>query len=136
MESDAEMLQAVAIHDPQDFDDVLKSWTEFFSQQSWPFDYTDKIARRCDQIWDLANHAGSRALIVCSLILLGNRHNRYFVWRVAASLVQRTHDSGDVRVLREYMFSMDESQLAPVCEYIDKGIIKQELRSILFRKAS
>jgi eukaryotic-like serine/threonine-protein kinase len=136
MESDLELLEAMAVHDPIIFDDVLKAWTEFFAQQSWPFDHTDKIAKRCEQLWKLVRHPGSRALIICGLILLGNKHNRYFVWRVAASLINATNEPKDVRTLKEFIFAMQESQLTSVCEYVDKLMMKQDLKVVLFRKAN
>jgi eukaryotic-like serine/threonine-protein kinase len=133
MESEAEVLQRLAIFDEHRFDDLLKIWTEFFAGQQWPFDYTDKIARRCVQIWEFLESGNSKALIVCSMILMGNRHNRFFVWREAGQLIEHTVQQEHENALREFLFVMDEGDIARIKEYINKQSLKPGLKMIIYR---
>jgi len=136
MEADVELLQRLAEFDQHRFDDLLKVWTEFFVSQSWPFDYTDHIAKRCVSLWPLLEHSGSKALVVCALVVLGNKHNRYLVWRNAAHLIARTLQDADIKALQEFLFAMDENQLTSMHEYIDRINVKSELKMIIFRQTS
>lgn len=135
MESDVELLRKLAEFDSHRFDDLLKVWTEFFVSQNWPFDYTDHISKRCVALWSHLEHSGSKALIVCSLVIVGNKHNRYLVWRNAAQLISHTWREADVQALREFLFVMDENQLTSMHEYVEKLSVKSELKMIIFREA-
>lgn len=128
MDSDVELLQDMATYDGEGFGALLTAWAEFFSQQSWPFDYTDKIANRCKELCRAVQSSGSRALLICALIVLARAHNRFYVWRVAAALIQETKTVEDTLALNQFLFAMDESHLDLLKEYVDVGSLRSSLR--------
>jgi serine/threonine protein kinase len=128
-----ELVGELSYLDEQRLEKLLEIWTEFFSSQSWPFDYTDKIAVRCNAIWNVVDSAISRARLTVSLIRLGNRHNRYMVWKTAARMISRTM-TPNVGALMNDLFQLEERELRGVREYIDRVGLRAELWRVINRQ--
>lgn len=130
MEADANAVSLLAVNNLSEFEGVLSSWVRFFSEKNWPFSYTDDIARRVELLWAGIDSSSIRAELVIALIVLGNNHNRFFVWRVAGGLIEKTIDKSDVDALIQQLMVRDRSELRGVEEYLVRSRLSPAIAQI------
>jgi serine/threonine protein kinase len=135
MESSQTAITALADCDVSRLERLVRRWTKFFSEASWPFSYTDEIARRCEQLWFQIKSVSVKAELVTALIILANRHHRYFVWRAAARLIEEDQSKEYVDQLIQRMIVLDEDELAFVADYLAKARISPTLRTLFEPKS-
>lgn len=130
MTADEQAFVALEIHDVSCIERLTQQWTNFFSETSWPFSYTDDIAKRCEFLWAWIGSASARAQLIIALIILGNRHNRYFVWKVAARLIEASKTKETIEQLASRMIMLDKDDLTSVRDYLSMPKIASKLRPI------
>lgn len=118
MEADASAVTLIAQTNLSELEGLISNWVSFFSEKSWPFSYTDDIARRAELLWTLIDSPATRAQLAIALIRLGNSHNRFFVWRVAGGLIEKTSNKLDIDALVQQLIVLDRDDLSSVSEYL------------------
>lgn len=134
METDGEAIRILAAKNLSRVESLLSSWIRFFSEKSWPFSYTDEIARRVEALWSLIEAPLIRAEFVTALIVLGNNHNRFFVLRVAAGLIERSTIQEDVDSLVQQLTFMDRDEITSVSEYLAQSRLNPVLSQMFAKK--
>lgn len=66
---------------------------------SWGFSYTDKIANVCKNLFCLIHDHEIRAELVNVVLLVGTRHNRFFVMETFAELLRECHSAVEAEVI-------------------------------------
>ena len=130
MNAEQQAVVALENYDAARLEFLIQRWTKFFSETNWPFSYTDDIAKRCESLWTWIESSGARAELVTALVVLANRHNRFFVWRVAARLIEASQTRESIEQLVPRMMMLDEDELASVSDYLAKPKIASKLRPI------
>jgi len=80
--------------DASRFGTLVRSWSDFFRTEVWPFSYTDAVAKRSELLFSICTRPQPRADLVSALIELGNRHHRFFVWRTLREMLSTVKDEG------------------------------------------
>ena len=127
--------KALSQENPFRLDSVVRFWTQFYSKRPWPFEYTDEIARRVEVLSTQVGSDYIKVDLIISLIILGNFHNRYFVWRVAAQLIKNLKTSAEISELIDRLSPM-EGELDRVAEYLSPSQVHHDLHSVLFQNFS
>lgn len=127
--------KALSQENPFRLESVVRCWTQFYSKRAWPFEYTDEIARRVEVLSTQVGSDYIKVELIISLIILGNFHNRYFVWRVAAQLIKNLKTSAEISELIDRLSSM-EGELDRVAEYLSPSQVHHDLHSVLFQNFS
>ncbi len=130
MEADIQAVSDLASENIGRLEPLLFSWVGFISEKRWPFSYTDDIARRIEALWPLIESSFVRAKFVSALIAIGNNHNRFYVWRVTATLIEHVVDQADVDILIQELTVMDRDELVNVSEYLVRSRLNTMLEQI------
>lgn len=131
MDSDPRAIAALEKRGQARIEALVQIWTKFVSESSWPFSYTDDIAIRCETLWTWLQSPAAKAELVTALIIIANRHNRFFVWRVAARLIEASRTKADIAQLEHRMFVLDRAELSPLWGYIAGSKLPTGLRMIM-----
>lgn len=67
---------------------------------------------------------------MAALIVLGNNHNRFFVWRIAAGLIEQSGDQADANSLVQQLTVMDRDEMTNVSEYLVRSRLNPMVRQI------
>ena len=127
--------KTLSLENPFRLESIIRCWTHFYSRRAWPFEYTDEIARRVEVLSSQVSFHYIKVELIVSLIVLGNLHNRYFVWRIAAQLIQNLKSDNEVSDLVGRLSSL-EGELDGVAQYLSPSQIHRDLRSTLFQNFS
>lgn len=111
---------------------LLYRFLDFAATNSWPFDYTDRIANQCSVIYDHLEDWELRAYIVRSMLQLGVSHSRWHVLGVFSNLLARDRQSGEDLPLIEQLRDVDETTRKAAAEWVRLKDISPSLRP-LFR---
>lgn len=130
MEADMDAIGILAAKSVSKLESLLSHWIRFFSEKNWPFSYTDEIARRIELLWAQIDSSSIRAEFVVALIVLGNNHNRFFVWRIAATLIERSGDPADASSLVQQLTIFDKDELSNVSEYLVRSRLNPLVRQL------
>ncbi|MDP1939311.1 MAG: serine/threonine-protein kinase [Gallionella sp.] len=133
MEADPEAISVLAVENLGRLEPLLSNWIGFISQKSWPFSHTDAIARRVEALWPAIESPLIRAELVVALIVLGNNHNRFFVWRSAATLIERCVHREDVDALIQQLTIMDRHDLTTVSGYLVRSRLNPVLAQLFVK---
>ena len=115
----AEALGKMCEQKPTESRALIRSFAEFTAGQGWGFDYTDLIADRCEAIFDQTPDFETRGDLIRCVIKVGVDHNRWYVLRVAARLLERSKEAGESLVVAERIRTLDESYLETAADYVD-----------------
>lgn len=98
---------------------ALKRFLDHAAGTGWGFDYTDKIARQCKNIYTDMTDCDIRAIIVESLMTLGVEHNRFNVLQTFAELIQGQLIPGEEIALVDRLQMVDDRTRRKAAGYVN-----------------
>ena len=87
---------------------IILEFADFICSQGWPFGYTDKIGRKCRELYNSLEDPLLRADLLYCVTELGLSHNRFYVINIMQSLFNIQKDSSEWSAI-ERRFLKDES---------------------------
>jgi len=88
MKLPADVVVQAFVRHPDEMTPVIEAFCGFITNQSWSFDYTDTLATQCYKIFELIPSADIRARLAVSVAEIGVGHNRWFVMRSSAKMIE------------------------------------------------
>ena len=80
---------------------IIKRFVEVMTGQGWPFSFTDKIGSKCRELFDVMSDFEVKADLIYCACEVGASHNRWHVMEIAADLLARRKEAGEVIPLKE-----------------------------------
>ena len=132
--ADPETLSSLAQDGSTTFFVSLLAWLKFVEAQSWPFAYTDKIAERCKFLASVIADDSIRAELVKTVLIIGNSHHRYKVWRIAADLIQAcAKDPNTAELLAAVLAThCSADDFDGVQDYLRTSALPSSIRALVF----
>lgn len=91
-------------------ENLVNHLQQYYTGQGWGFGYTDTIGSNCERLYKLSNSPAAKANLLYTIIEVGISHNRWYVMRIASSLLKLVRS--DVPQCLELASLLDEY---PVC---------------------
>ena len=118
MQIDATAVVAMYSHDAESVVHLLQLFCEFTKSQNWPFDYTDRIATKCEDLFTAIKDPLIGAHILACILEVGAEHNRWYVLRVFARLISQVSDGPTVVALGKLLDGCSEIVRRQASEYL------------------
>jgi eukaryotic-like serine/threonine-protein kinase len=109
---------------------IIHRFVEIAVGQGWGFDYTDRIANQCAMIFKEVDDYQLRASLACAVADVGVGHNRWYVIRVAASLLAQIRDTGGAMAAADQLQQMGPQVVSTLKEYCDIPRLHHLLRKV------
>lgn len=88
---------------------LIEQFVDLAVSQSWAFEYTDKIGRKCRGLFDAIADPELRAMLVDCVMQVGVSHNRWYVLGIFSDLLERPKENGEEVVLVDRLQNVHES---------------------------
>ena len=122
-----------ALHDlaPEAAKGLMEEFCKDTGYRHWPFSRTDRIADQCIAIFGAVNDPEVRAQITACLFVLGARHNRWYVLKHAARLIERDIEPVELLALEEHLGQSRNSIVPPFAEHARFSRLEERLSALL-----
>jgi serine/threonine protein kinase len=104
---------------PEGLKALIHQFSEVTARKGWGFDYTDKIGRRCRDIFYSVEDADVRADAVWCAAVTGTDHNRYYVMELAGDLIQTMKTQAEAEALAARLWTLDVYVRQQLVRYIN-----------------
>jgi serine/threonine protein kinase len=112
---------------------LVKQFCATCVSQTWPFDYTDKIAGACSRLFRATDDTDIKALVTTTVLRVGVSHNRWYVMDVTAALVEKTKDTKDALALAK-LLEAAQSDLWAIEDRVKIEALHPALRALFNQK--
>lgn len=108
---------------PESVRRLIERFSVDAASQGWPFNYTDKIASACWALFELITDIQVRAPLVEAMLLIGVRHNRWYVLGTFRRMLGAVQDRRDAFVLAERLRTTDDDIRHEAVSYVGNDVL-------------
>lgn len=119
------------MEDQNSMTSVFEAFGSFIAEKGFSFEYTDSVATHCTNIFHEISSSLSRAKIIASVAQLGVNHNRWFVIKRAANLIESIKSNEDIQETINLLSTLNNETRDRIANYIDFSKIGTRLRQLL-----
>ena len=124
-------VEALHRQDPEATNELIREFCDETGRRGWPFSRTDEIANRCLGIFRVVDDPEVRAMITAGLVLMGASHNRWYVMKRAAALIERDKTPVELLALQDRLRPIPEEYLAAVGKHTRLSALEESLLELL-----
>ena len=129
MELPAKVVAHAFEQHPDEMTTIIEAFCRFITCQSWPFDYTDTLATQCHKIFDRISSAEVRAKLAVSVAEIGEKHNRWFVMRRAANMIEHAGVKDEDALVHEFV-DISSRARERIAEYLSVKDLPAKLQEL------
>lgn len=116
--------------DPVGVARLIEDFARFTGASNWGFNYTDRIADKCEALYIAVENYDVRSRLVVCLIEVGVDHNRWHVMGKVRNMLRRDKDPGEIGPLLDAIGDMDSQYRNGIVERLKPlSDLEPEIRS-------
>lgn len=109
---------------------LISVFVEFTCSQGWPFGYTDKLGRKCNELYHAIDDPKIRADLLFCISEVGTSHNRFYVLNVMIGLFALDRETPEALAIERRFLAGDENLRRQVGKHINLAKLPASLRNV------
>jgi hypothetical protein len=109
---------------------LIAEFVEFVCSQGWPFGYTDKLGRKCKNLYHAIQDSKIRADLIYCVAEVGISHNRFYIMNLMEGLFALDRDTAESMAIERRFLAGNDSLRRKVGENINLTRLPASLRAI------
>jgi len=131
MQMSPETAFVICANDPGLMTRIITNFVDSVCAQGWPFGYTDKIGRKCFELYERLDDPTIRAYLIYCVAEVGVSHNRFYVINIMQSLFYLEKEVAAWMAIERRFLDVDESLRRNIGEHLNLNKLPSSIRTLL-----